>query len=128
MVSGTVIDKSGRNLSGQTVEAFLISWRTRNRWSSVLNCSLGPDEMEPFVEELSRIAPFYVGAYPNADCPTRFRQRDFLKLPESFAPKVADWAANGWLNVVGGCCGTTPDHIRAIRKCCAHMQTAPAKR
>ena len=114
MVSGTVIDKSGRNLSGQTVEAFLISMAHAQPLLLGLNCSLGPDEMEPFVEELSRIAPFYVGAYPNAGLPDPLSPTGFPETPESFAPKVADWAANGWLNLVGGCCGTTPDHIRAI--------------
>jgi 5-methyltetrahydrofolate--homocysteine methyltransferase len=121
LISGTVIDKSGRNLSGQTVEAFLISIAHAQPLVFGLNCSLGPDEMEPFVEELSRIAPFYVSAYPNAGLPDPFSPTGFPETPESFAPKVAAWAANGWLNVVGGCCGTTPEHIRAIanavRKC-----------
>jgi 5-methyltetrahydrofolate--homocysteine methyltransferase len=79
-----------------------------------LNCSLGPDEMDPFIEELSRIAPFYVGAYPNAGLPDPLSPTGFPETPESFAPKVAAWVANGWLNIVGGCCGTTPEHIRAI--------------
>ena len=114
MVSGTVIDKSGRNLSGQTVEAFLISIAHAQPLVLGLNCALGPDEMEPFIEELSRIAPFCVGAYPNAGLPDPLSLTGFPETPESFAPKVAAWAANGWLNVVGGCCGTTPDHIRAI--------------
>src|SRR5215472_2264313 len=114
MVSGTVIDKSGRNLSGQTVEAFLISMAHAQPLILGLNCSLGPDEMEPFIEELSRIAPFYVGAYPNAGLPDPLSPTGFPETPESFAPKVVAWAANGWLNLVGGCCGTTPDHIRAI--------------
>jgi 5-methyltetrahydrofolate--homocysteine methyltransferase len=121
MVSGTVIDKSGRNLSGQTVEAFLISIAHAQPLILGLNCALGPDEMEPFIEELSRIAPFYLGAYPNAGLPDPLSPTGFPETPESFAPKVAAWAANGWLNIVGGCCGTTPDHIRAIanavRKC-----------
>jgi 5-methyltetrahydrofolate--homocysteine methyltransferase len=121
MVSGTVIDKSGRTLSGQTVEAFVISISHAQPLILGLNCSLGPDEMEPFIEELSRIAPFYVGAYPNAGLPDPLSPTGFPETPQSFAPKVAAWAANGWLNVVGGCCGTTPDHIRAIanavRKC-----------
>src|SRR3989440_10989024 len=114
MISGTVIDKSGRNLSGQTVEAFLISIAHARPLILGLNCSLGPDEMESFIEELSRIAPFYVGAYPNAGLPDPLSPTGFPETPESFAPKVAAWAANGWLNLVGGCCGTTPDHIRAI--------------
>src|SRR3989440_1121518 len=114
MVSGTVIDKSGRNLSGQTVEAFLISIAHGQPLVLGLNCSLGPDEMEPYIEEVSRIAPFYVGAYPNAGLPDPLSPTGFPETPESFAPKLAAWVANGWLNLVGGCCGTTPEHIRAI--------------
>ena len=114
MVSGTVIDKSGRNLSGQTMEAFLISIAHAQPLIFGLNCSLGPDEMEPFIEEVSRIAPFYVGAYPNAGLPDPLSPTGFPESAESFAPKVVAWAANGWLNLVGGCCGTTPEHIRAI--------------
>jgi 5-methyltetrahydrofolate--homocysteine methyltransferase len=114
MISGTVIDKSGRNLSGQTVEAFLISIAHAQPLILALNCSLGPDEMEPFIEEFSRIAPFYLGAYPNAGLPDPLSPTGFPDTPELFAPKVAAWAANGWLNLVGGCCGTTPEHIRAI--------------
>jgi methionine synthase I (cobalamin-dependent)/REP element-mobilizing transposase RayT len=114
MISGTVIDKSGRNLSGQTVEAFLISIAHAQPLILGLNCSLGPDEMDPFIEELSRIAPFYVSAYPNAGLPDPLSPTGFPETPESFAPKVAAWVANGWLNIVGGCCGTTPEHIRAI--------------
>jgi 5-methyltetrahydrofolate--homocysteine methyltransferase len=114
MVSGTVIDKSGRNLSGQTVEAFLVSIAHAQPLILGLNCSLGPDEMEAFIEELSRIAPFYVGAYPNAGLPDPLSPTGFPETAESFAPKVVAWAANGWLNLLGGCCGTTPEHIRAI--------------
>jgi 5-methyltetrahydrofolate--homocysteine methyltransferase len=114
MISGTVIDKSGRNLSGQTLEAFLISIAHALPLIVGLNCSLGPDEMEPFIEEFSRIAPSYVGAYPNAGLPDPLSPTGFPETAETFAPKVVAWAANGWLNVVGGCCGTTPEHIRAI--------------
>ena len=114
MISVTVIDKSGRNLSGQTVEAFLVSIAHAQPLILGLNCSLGPDEMEPFIEELSRIAPFYTGAYPNAGLPDPLSPTGFPETPESFVPKVAAWAANGWLNLVGGCCGTTPEHIRGI--------------
>jgi 5-methyltetrahydrofolate--homocysteine methyltransferase len=121
MISGTVIDKSGRNLSGQTVEAFLISMEHARPLIFGLNCSLGPDEMEPFIEELSRVAPFYVGAYPNAGLPDPLSPTGFPETPESFAPKLAAWVKNGWLNIVGGCCGTTPEHIRrianAVRDC-----------
>jgi 5-methyltetrahydrofolate--homocysteine methyltransferase len=114
MISGTVIDKSGRNLSGQTVEAFLVSMAHAKPLILGLNCSLGPDEMEPFIEELSRISPVYVGAYPNAGLPDPLSATGFPETPESFAPKVVAWVTNGWLNIVGGCCGTTPEHIRAI--------------
>src|ERR1051325_4983535 len=116
MISGTVIDKSGRNVSGQTVEAFLISIAHAKPLILGLNCSLGPDEMEPFIEDLSRIAPFYVGAYPNAGLPDPLSPTGFPETAESFAPKLAAWVANGWVNIVGGCCGTTPEHIRAIAK------------
>src|SRR5256885_7397014 len=105
MISGTVIDKSGRNLSGQTVEALLISMEHARPLIFGLNCSLGPDEMEPFIEELSRIAPFYVGAYPNAGLPDPLSPTGFPETPESFAPKLAAWVENGWPNMVGGRCG-----------------------
>src|SRR5215813_8318049 len=114
MISGTVIDKSGRNLSGQTVEASLISIAQAQPLIVGLNCSLGPDEMEPFVEELARISPYYMSASPNAGLPDPLSPTGFPETAETFAPKLAKWAENGWLNVVGGCCGTTPDHIRAL--------------
>ncbi|HEX4707956.1 MAG TPA: homocysteine S-methyltransferase family protein [Candidatus Udaeobacter sp.] len=121
MISGTVIDKSGRNLSGQTVEAMLVSLAHAQPLVLGLNCSLGPDEMEAFVEELARVSPYYMSAYPNAGLPDALSPTGFPETPETFAPKVANWAANGWLNIVGGCCGTTPDHIRvlenAVRNC-----------
>src|SRR5947207_1876749 len=114
IVSGTVTDKAGRTLSGQTVEAFLISIAHVQPLVVALNCSLGPDEMNPFIEELARVAPFYVGAYPNAGLPDPLSETGFPETPETLAPKLKRWAENGWLNLVGGCCGTTPDHIRAI--------------
>jgi 5-methyltetrahydrofolate--homocysteine methyltransferase len=79
-----------------------------------LNCSLGPDEMTPFIEELARVAPFFVGAYPNAGLPDPLSETGFPETPDTLVPKLKAWAANGWLNLVGGCCGTTPDHIRLI--------------
>src|SRR5207302_9263582 len=114
MISGTVTDRSGRTLSGQTVEAFLISIGHAQPLIVGLNCSLGPDEMEAFIEELARVAPFYVSAYPNAGLPDPLSETGFPETPETLAPKLKRWAENGWLNLVGGCCGTTPDHIRAI--------------
>ena len=116
MISGTVIDKSGRNLSGQTVEASLISIAHAGPLIVGLNCSLGPDEMDPFVEELARTSPYYMSAYPNAGLPDPLSPTGFPETAETFAPKVAKWAENGWLNMVGGCCGTTPDHIRTLAK------------
>ena len=115
IVSGTVTDKAGRTLSGQTVEAFLISVAHANPLVVGLNCSLGPDEMNSFIEELARVAPVYVGAYPNAGLPDPLSETGFPETPETLAPKLKRWAENGWLNLVGGCCGTTPEHIRAIR-------------
>ena len=114
VASGTITDKAGRTLSGQTVEAFLISIAHANPLVAALNCSLGPDEMNPFIEELSRVAPFFVGAYPNAGLPDPLSETGFPETPESLTPKLKRWAENGWLNLVGGCCGTTPEHIRLI--------------
>ena len=114
MISGTVTDRSGRTLSGQTVEAFLVSISHAEPLIVGLNCALGPDEMEPYIEELSRVAPYYVSAYPNAGLPDPLSETGFPETPSSLAPKLRKWAENGWLNLVGGCCGTTPDHIRLI--------------
>jgi 5-methyltetrahydrofolate--homocysteine methyltransferase len=114
LISGTVTDRSGRTLSGQTVEAFLTSIAHAQPLVVGLNCALGPDEMEPYIEELSRIAPTYLSAYPNAGLPDPLSETGFPETPESLAPKLGNWAKNGWLNLVGGCCGTTPAHVRAI--------------
>jgi 5-methyltetrahydrofolate--homocysteine methyltransferase len=114
VVSGTVTDRAGRTLSGQTVEAFLISIAHAKPLVVALNCSLGPDEMNPFIEDLARVAPFHVGAYPNAGLPDPLSETGFPETPETLTPKLKRWAENGWLNLVGGCCGTTPEHIRAI--------------
>src|SRR5213082_3980255 len=114
IVSGTVTDKAGRTLSGQTVEAFLVSIAHAQPLVVGLNCSLGPDEMTPFIEELARVEPFYVSAYPNAGLPDPLSETGFPETPETLTPKLKRWTENGWLNLVGGCCGTTPEHIRAI--------------
>jgi 5-methyltetrahydrofolate--homocysteine methyltransferase len=114
MISGTVTDRSGRTLGGQTVEAFLVSIAHAQPLIVGLNCSLGPDEMEPYVEELARISPYFTGAYPNAGLPDPLSETGFPETAQTFAPKVAKWVENGWLNLVGGCCGTTPEHICAI--------------
>ncbi len=112
MISGTITDASGRTLSGQTLEAFYYSVRHANPLSIGLNCALGASEMRPHIEELSNIASCYVSAYPNAGLPNAFGEYD--ELPEQTASIIREWADQGFLNIVGGCCGTTPDHIRAI--------------
>ncbi|HUE40698.1 MAG TPA: methionine synthase [Chthoniobacterales bacterium] len=131
VISGTVIDKAGRTLSGQTVEAFLISIAHAQPLLVGLNCSLGPDEMNPFIEELARVAPFYVSAYPNAGLPDPLSETGFPETPQTLAPKLTEWAKNRWLNLVGGCCGTTPDHIRliaaAVRDCKPRMLQLPQR-
>ncbi|MGI8821243.1 MAG: homocysteine S-methyltransferase family protein [Chthoniobacterales bacterium] len=124
MVSGTVTDLSGRMLSGQTVEAFLISVSHARPMVVGLNCALGPKEMRPYIEELAHNAPLYTSAYPNAGLPDPLSATGFPETPESLAPQLQEWAQNGWLNVVGGCCGTTPDHIRAIAQ---RVRDCPAR-
>src|SRR4051794_9857895 len=114
LISGTVTDRSGRILSGQTVEAFLTSIAHAEPLIVGLNCALGPGEMEPYIEELAHSTSNYVSAYPNAGLPDPLSPTGFPETPETFAPQLDKWARNGWLNVVGGCCGTTPDHIRLI--------------
>jgi 5-methyltetrahydrofolate--homocysteine methyltransferase len=112
MASVTIVDQSGRTLSGQTVEAFWISVSHAPLLSVGINCALGAAQMRPFLEELSGLAPVHVSCYPNAGLPNAFG--GFDETPGTMARELHDFAANGWLNVVGGCCGTTPDHIRAI--------------
>ena len=114
MISGTITDASGRTLSGQTLEAFYISVAHAQPLSIGLNCALGGAQMRPHVEELSQIANCYVSCYPNAGLPNAMGEYD--ETPEETADIIADFARNGWINIVGGCCGTTPDHISAIAK------------
>jgi len=116
MLSFTITDLSGRTLSGQTVEAYWNSVSHFPLLSIGINCALGPKEMRPFIEELSGLAPIYLSAYPNAGLPNPMLPTGFPETPETMAPQLADWAASGWLNIVGGCCGTTPPHIRALAK------------
>ncbi len=116
MISGTITDLSGRTLTGQTVEAFLNSVSHFPLLSVGLNCALGPNEMRPYIEELSNKAPFFVSTYPNAGLPDPLSPTGFPETPESLAPQLREWAEQGWLNIIGGCCGTTPDHIREIAK------------
>ena len=114
MLSFTITDLSGRTLSGQTVEAYWNSVSHFPLLSIGINCALGPKEMRPFIEELSGLAPVYISAYPNAGLPNPMLPTGFPETAETLAPQLADWAASGWLNIVGGCCGTTPPHIKAI--------------
>jgi 5-methyltetrahydrofolate--homocysteine methyltransferase len=112
MISGTITDASGRTLSGQTLEAFYISVSHANPLSVGLNCALGAKEMRPHIEELSQIAACYTSAYPNAGLPNAFGEYD--EQPEDTAHILEEWAKEGFVNIVGGCCGTTPEHIKHI--------------
>lgn len=112
MISGTITDASGRTLSGQTLEAFYISVAHANPLSVGVNCALGAKEMRQHVAELSQIASGYVSAYPNAGLPNAMGEYD--EEPAQTASFLRDWAEEGFVNIVGGCCGTTPDHIREI--------------
>ncbi len=112
MISVTITDQSGRTLSGQTLEAFWISIEHTDPLLVGLNCSLGPEEMRPYVEDLSDVADTYTHVYPNAGLPNEFGEYD--ETPESMAEPLGEFAENGWLNAVGGCCGTTPEHLEAI--------------
>ncbi|MBI5415943.1 MAG: methionine synthase [Candidatus Omnitrophica bacterium] len=112
MISGTVTDASGRILSGQTVAAFWISVKHAGPLTIGLNCALGAKEMRPHIEELSGLADCYLCCYPNAGLPNRFGQYD--QSPEEMAGVLKEFAQSGFLNITGGCCGTTPEHIRAI--------------
>jgi len=117
MVSGTITDASGRTLSGQTTEAFYNSLRHVDPISIGLNCALGPDLLRPYIEEMSRISNVFVNTHPNAGLPNAFGEYDLGA--EQMATEIGDWAQNGYLNIVGGCCGTTPAHIEAIAKAVA---------
>ncbi len=113
MISGTIVDQSGRTLSGQTTEAFYISIaNTKHLLSIGLNCSLGPQQIRPYIEELSRISDCYISLYPNAGLPNEFGGYD--ETPEEMQYVLADYAKDGFFNIVGGCCGTTQKHIKAF--------------
>ena len=112
MISGTITDQSGRTLTGQTTEAFYNSLSHANAVSFGLNCALGPDLLRPYVEEMSRVSATYVSVHANAGLPNAFGGYDLT--PAAMAPQVREWAESGLVNIVGGCCGTTPDHIAAI--------------
>jgi 5-methyltetrahydrofolate--homocysteine methyltransferase len=121
MISGTITDASGRTLSGQTLEAFYNSVAHAKPLSIGLNCALGAKEMRPHIEELSQLASCYVSAYPNAGLPNAMGEYD--EQPHETAHFIEDWAKEGFVNIVGGCCGTTPDHIKAIAEHVKNLQT-----
>src|SRR2546423_3635633 len=112
-ISFTASDRSGRNLSCQTVEAFWLSVEHAQPFVVGVNCSLGAAQMRPFVEDLARIAPTYVSSHPNAGLPNEFGTHD--EEPADTSSFLGEFARNGLVNIVGGCCGTTPDHVRAIK-------------
>ena len=121
MISGTITDASGRTLSGQTLEAFYNSVAHAKPLSIGLNCALGAKEMRPHIEELSQLASCYVSAYPNAGLPNAMGEYD--EQPHETAHFIEDWAKEGFVNIVGGCCGTTPDHVKAIAEHVKNLQT-----
>ncbi len=123
MISGTITDASGRTLSGQTAEAFWNSLRHIQPLSFGLNCALGAKELRQYVEELSRVCDCYVSAHPNAGLPNAFGGYD--ETPEQLAGEIADWARHGFVNIVGGCCGTSPEHIGAIARAVAGIAPRP---
>ncbi|GGB12432.1 hypothetical protein GCM10011511_40070 [Puia dinghuensis] len=122
-ISGTITDASGRTLSGQTLEAFYVSVMHARPLSIGLNCALGAQEMRSHVEELSQIAACFTSAYPNAGLPNAMGEYD--EQPEQTAHFIEEWAEKGFVNIVGGCCGTTPDHIRHIAQ---HVATIKPRR
>jgi 5-methyltetrahydrofolate--homocysteine methyltransferase len=119
IASVTITDRSGRTLSGQTVEAFWYSIEHAKPFAVGINCALGAEEMRPYVEELGGLATCFVHCYPNAGLPNEFGEYD--DTPEHMATLLADFARQGWLNLVGGCCGSTPAHIKAIAEAVRHL-------
>ena len=126
MVSGTITDASGRTLSGQTTKAFLISLEHMPLLSIGLNCALGAKELRPYLQVLDKEAPFLVSAHPNAGLPNEFGQYD--ETPEDMASQIREYLDEGLVNIVGGCCGTTPEHIRAIANLAATYEPRKIKR
>jgi 5-methyltetrahydrofolate--homocysteine methyltransferase len=114
IISGTITDQSGRTLTGQLTESFWNSVRHARPIAIGLNCALGAKLMRPYIEELSRVADTFISCYPNAGLPNPMSDTGYDEAPETTAALVADFAANRFVNIVGGCCGTTPEHIRAI--------------
>jgi 5-methyltetrahydrofolate--homocysteine methyltransferase len=123
MISGTITDRSGRTLSGQTGEAFWYSMRHLKPFSIGLNCALGAELMRPYLADLARIADVYVSAYPNAGLPNAMGEYD--ETPHEMACQIEPWAKDGLVNIVGGCCGSTPDHIAHVK---AHVSKYPPRK
>ena len=123
MISGTITDASGRTLSGQTLEAFYTSVMHAQPLSIGLNCALGAQDMRSHIAELSQISACYTSAYPNAGLPNTMGEYD--ELPEQTAHHIEEWAKQGFVNIVGGCCGTTPDHIAHIAAAVKHITPRP---
>jgi len=117
MISGTITDQSGRTLTGQTTEAFLVSVSHMPLLSIGLNCALGADAMRPYLQVLANQAPFAVSAHPNAGLPNEFGQYD--ETPEMMGVQIKQFLDEGLINIIGGCCGTTPDHIKHIAELAA---------
>lgn len=120
MISGTITDASGRTLSGQTTEAFLISVSHANPMSIGLNCALGAKDLRPYLQTLAKHAPFFVSSHPNAGLPNEFGEYD--QTPEDMASQIKVFLDEGLINIIGGCCGTSPDHIKAIADLAAQYQ------
>ena len=123
MISGTITDQSGRTLSGQTAEAFWNSVRHVEPFTVGLNCALGAEQLRPYVAELARLSDTNLCTYPNAGLPNEFGEYD--QTPEEMGELIGEWAKDGLVNVVGGCCGTTPDHIHAIAEAIANKAPRP---
>ncbi len=123
MLSGTITDRSGRTLSGQTAEAFYYSMRHLKPFSVGLNCALGAELMRPYIAELSQVAECRISAYPNAGLPNAMGEYD--ETPDDMACKTEPWAKDGLINIMGGCCGSTPDHIAHIA---AHVKAYPPRK
>jgi 5-methyltetrahydrofolate--homocysteine methyltransferase len=123
MISGTITDRSGRTLSGQTPEAFWYSMRHLEPFAIGLNCALGAEGMEPYLAEIAHVADTLISAYPNAGLPNAMGEYD--ETPHDMACQIEPWARDGLLNIVGGCCGSTPEHIAHIRE---HVEKYPPRR
>jgi 5-methyltetrahydrofolate--homocysteine methyltransferase len=123
IVSGTITDQSGRTLSGQTAEAFLISVSHVNLFAVGFNCALGAKDLRPHLQVLAKHAPFYISAYPNAGLPNEFGQYD--ETPDQMGSQIREFLELGLINILGGCCGTTPDHIRKMAEIAKNYKPRP---